>query len=66
MPKLTFSGFRAAFRNVAAASRPAYWGDCPHCRRTTPWHTNALLGQYLCRRCGHDPVRGGTPSADLL
>lgn len=66
MSMFSISTFRAAFRNVAAASRPAYWGDCPRCDRSTPWHTNALLGQYRCRRCGTDPVRGGRPSATSL
>lgn len=66
MSLFSLPSFRAAFRQMAAASRPAYWGDCPHCDRTTPWHTNTLLGQYRCRCCGTDPVREGrAPSTPL-
>lgn len=57
MPTMSFSNLRSSFLDLAAASRPAYWGDCPTCQRATPWYTNAVRGEYRCQRCGHDPVR---------
>ena len=49
-----FSGLFAA----AQIRHAAYWGACPHCDRTTPWHVNALRGEYRCAACGRSPLAG--------
>ena len=42
---------------AAAQIRHAnYWGPCPHCEHTTPWHTNAVRGEYRCTECGRSPL----------
>lgn len=52
------------FDGLAAAAHvrhAAYWGTCSRCLRTTPWHVNALRGEYRCTACGHSPL---APAAD--
>ena len=42
----------SVLRATSVATHAGYWGRCPHCDRTTPWHVNTLRGEYRCTACG--------------
>ena len=54
--RLRFPTVFSSLIAAAEAARASYWGECPHCQETTPWHVNALRGEYRCTACGRSAL----------